>query len=133
MILRLLFDFGMVVLIWLVQLIIYPAFANIAKSKMVCWHQSYTENLGFVVIPLMFVQLGVIIYQTFLQINLYTIASLLVVITLWIITFTLFVPLHNKVAKGNFSESLGKNLIATNWIRTFLWTLLFILNGMIIF
>ena len=133
MILRLLFDFGMVVLIWLVQLIIYPAFANIAKSKMVRWHQSYTKNLGFVVIPLMFVQLGVIIYQTFLQINLYTIASLLVVITLWIITFTLFVPLHNKVAKGNFSESLGKNLIATNWIRTFLWTLLFILNGMIIF
>ena len=126
--LRLLFDFGLVVLIWLVQLIIYPTFSQIASTNLVRWHKRYTTNLGFVVIPLMFGQLGVSIWQVFLDANLFTITSLFMVVSLWAITFVWFVPLHNAVASSAFSERLAEKLVMRNWLRTFLWTLLFVLD-----
>ena len=36
-------DFGAVVLIWLVQLVIYPSFLHYAESDLVNWHKIYTN------------------------------------------------------------------------------------------
>lgn len=128
MLFRLIFDFGLVVLIWLVQLIIYPTFSQIDSNNLVRWHKSYTKNLGFVVIPLMFGQLGISAWQAFMNPNLFTLITLLIVLSLWAITFIWFVPFHNAVANSGFSEQLGEKSVTRNWLRTFLWTLLFVLD-----
>ena len=56
--LTLLADFGLVVLIWIVQLIIYPSFHVVANDAFAAWHKTYMALISYLVIPLMFGQVG---------------------------------------------------------------------------
>ena len=125
-IIRLLLDFGLVVLIWIIQRIVYPSFLYYSSEDLVKWHRIYTSRFSTVVIPLMFTQLGVSIYQVFAHTNLYTASSLVIIILIWITTFAVFVPIHSKISKENSNESDLVSLVNKNWMRTILWTLLFI-------
>lgn len=124
--LRLLFDFGLLVLIWLVQLVIYPSFKFYQKEKLLKWHEKYTLGISVVVIPLMFGQLISSILQLVESQNTYTIGSLILITIVWAITFSQFVPIHGKIAAGKADEVFLKRLVNINWSRTFLWTLIFI-------
>jgi hypothetical protein len=53
LIIRLLLDFGLVVLIWLVQLVIYPGFKFYSPSNLALWHKIYTGRIGVAVVPMM--------------------------------------------------------------------------------
>jgi hypothetical protein len=124
----LLVDAGLMVLIWLVQLVIYPSFTYYQPKDLLKWHQQYTTRLAFVVIPLMLSQLVLAIVAVFYQLDLVNSCSLLIVLFLWIFTFTSFAPLHHKISEGNTNQSLLQLLIRRNWIRTFLWFFLFIVH-----
>jgi hypothetical protein len=124
----LLVDAGLMVLIWLVQLVIYPSFTYYQPKDLLKWHQQYTTRLAFVVIPLMLSQLVLAIVAVFYQLDLVNSCSLLIVLFLWIFTFTFFAPLHHKISEGNTNQSLLQLLIRRNWIRTFLWSFLFIIH-----
>ena len=124
--LRLLFDFGLLVLIWLVQLVIYPGFRYYSKEKLMVWHQKYTFGISWVVIPLLFGQLILAGLQMYQDLNLYTIVSMALITSVWLSTFLQFVPMHNTISKGVFDNNLLNRLIKWNWIRTFLWNLLFL-------
>lgn len=124
-----LIDFGLVVLIWMVQLIAYPSFRFFQKSDLSVWHDYYTRMITFFVIPLMFSQLGLHLYEmitaTFSWVQ---VLSFMMIIAVWLITFLKAVPLHAKIGKGeNIPESIEK-LIQVNWSRTILWTLVFALS-----
>jgi len=125
-ILRLLFDFGLLVLIWIVQRIIYPSFPHYNAKNLINWHKVYTSRLTFIVMPLMLGQLGISIYQLIMDINLYTVLSIMIIIVIWVSTFLQFVPIHAQISKGNASQKMLDSLIQKNWIRTFLWTALFL-------
>lgn len=124
-ILRLLLDFGLVVLIWIIQLIVYPGFLHYSNENLVSWHREYTSRFGFIVMPLMLGQLGISIYQLMTLTNLYTVLSLAIILLIWILTFVIFVPIHAHISKGKASEKMLISLVNKNWIRTFLWSLLF--------
>lgn len=125
---RLLFDFGLVVLIWMVQLIIYPSFQFYPNSNLLEWHLMYTKSISLIVIPLMLGQLIIVAYQ-FLKIrNSYTIISYCGVLLVWLLTFLIFVPMHNEIGTGLISETLLQKLVEYNWFRTIIWTLLFLFN-----
>jgi hypothetical protein len=124
----LLVDTGLVVLIWLVQLIIYPSFTYYKPENLFKWHQKYTTRLAFVVIPLMLSQLVLAIVAFFYQFDLINICCLLIVLFLWLFTFISFAPLHHKISEGNTSQSVLQLLIRKNWIRTFFWSFLFIVH-----
>ena len=125
-ILRLLFDFGLLVLIWIVQRIIYPSFLHYNPKNLISWHKVYTSRLSFIVMPLMLGQLGISIYQLIIEINLYTVLSIIIIIVIWVSTFLQFVPIHAQISKGNASQKMLDSLVKKNWIRTFLWTSLFL-------
>lgn len=125
---RLLLDFGLLVLIWIVQLIIYPGFRHYDTENFVKWHRTYTSRFTFIVLPLMLGQLCITIYQLILNIDPYTVSSLVIIIILWFSTFIQFVPTHANISKGNTSQVLLDSLVKKNWIRTFLWTVLFLLS-----
>ena len=125
-IIRTLLDGGLVVLIWMVQLVIYPSFLYYNKENLIQWHKKYMSSFSLIVIPLMFGQLGISSYQLITQANTYTFTSLFIIIVLWISTFIQFAPIHLNISKGTVSEKMLISLVNKNWIRTFLWTLLFI-------
>lgn len=125
---RMLSDFGLVVLIWMVQLIIYPSFARYTHENLLPWHRMYTKKLASIVIPLMFTQVFVVAYQLYKNQGVFTYCSAILVVLVWLSTFTQFVPLHNNISKGEKVAHSVEKLIQRNWIRTALWTLLFMLS-----
>lgn len=127
-ILSLLFDFGLVVLIWMVQLIIYPNFKYHNQDSLLKWHKKYTVRIAGVVIPLMFGQLLLYLYLVFAQPNVSLYIRTALVISVWIVTFAVFVPLHNTINKGKSSDKILHDLASKNWIRTLIWSLLFVIN-----
>ena len=124
-ILRLLFDFGLLVLIWMVQLIIYPSFKFYSENDLLLWHQKYTAAISFVVIPLMFGQLITATLQVINNQNWFTIGGLTLITAVWVSTFLQFVPMHKAISNGKTSNELLQQLVKKNWLRTALWTLIF--------
>jgi hypothetical protein len=124
----LLVDVGLVVLIWMVQLIVYPSFTYYKPKNLIEWHQKYTTGIAVVVIPLMLTQLVLAIVTVFYQPNFTAIFTLLIVLFLWIFTFLSFAPLHFKISEGKQNQKLLQLLIRRNWIRTFLWSSLFLFH-----
>lgn len=125
---RLITDSGLVVLIWMVQLIVYPSFSHYPPEHLYKWHSVYTGRIAAIVIPLMFGQLIATGIQVFLERDFYTISSSVLVAGVWISTFTQFVPLHHKIAERQELKSSINKLVTKNWVRTFLWSLLFLLS-----
>lgn len=122
-------DFGLFMLIWMVQLIAYPSFRFFQKSDLYPWHEYYTKVITFFVVPLMFSQLGLHLYGM-IKSNFHwiQITSFVMIIVAWLITFLKAVPLHTQISGGqNLPESIA-NLIRVNWLRTVLWTLVFMLS-----
>ena len=131
-IIRLLLDFGLVVLIWMIQRIVYPSFLHYTAENLIIWHKEYTSRFSVIVIPLMIGQLGISIYQAIIVTNLYTVVSLVIVIIIWLSTFLQFVPIHSTISKGQVNEKTLNSLVSKNWLRTFLWSLLFVMNCIVI-
>lgn len=125
-IIRLLLDFGLVVLIWMIQRIVYPSFLHYSAEDLVTWHKEYTSRFSVIVIPLMFGQLSISVYQLITGTSIYTVISLVIIVLIWISTFFQFVPIHSNISKGIVNEKMLVSLVNKNWIRTVLWTLLFL-------
>lgn len=125
---RLLVDAGFIVLIWAVQLVIYPSFKFYSNANLLQWHRLYTKRVTVIVLPLMVSQLVLGFFQLFQIQNLYTISSFIIILVLWVITFTMFVPLHQSIDKGLPIYNVCNKLEKKNWIRTLLWSLLFIIS-----
>ena len=123
---RLALDFGLAVLIWVVQLLIYPSFLHYSPENLQQWHLRYTSRMAIIVIPLMFGQLAITIYQAFCFPNVYTLGSITVLVVIWVVTFIQFVPMHKTITNTTPSRALLENLIKRNRLRTFLWSLLFL-------
>ncbi len=127
-IIRLLVDFGLVVLIWITQLIVYPGFLHYPKSNLMAWHGTYTTMIGYIVAPLMLLQLGLYLHLTLVRFSIPALLALIVVMATWGVTFLQFVPMHGAINTGDFDRVLLTKLVGRNWIRTVLWTLLFIFS-----
>lgn len=122
---QLLIDFGLVILILMVQLIIYPSFSYYKREDLIKWHQKYTGAIGIIVGPLMVAQLFLSVYVVFgRQQNLLGGAHLFLVLATWISTAVQFVPIHNKITKGIHSKKDLENLVFRNWVRVLLWLLI---------
>lgn len=125
-----LFDAAMLVLIWMVQLVVYPSFAFFHLEGLKDWHQRYTGNISRIVVPLMIGQLLVGIYGAFSFPSVVGLIKLAMIFGVWGLTFTIFVPLHNAISGANKNETqlICQNLVKKNWSRTFAWTIIFVLG-----
>ena len=47
---RNLFDFGIVIVVWLAQAIMYPSLAHIERDAFVSWHRKYSSRIAVFVI-----------------------------------------------------------------------------------
>lgn len=121
--LQLIVDSGLFILIWLVQLIIYPSFRYTEKKTFIGWHGKYTALIGLIVIPLMLLQAGGEIVH-FLQQDLRW-QRIALISGVWGATFSLSVPCHKRLHEGGKDLLTINQLVKSNWIRTLLWSVIF--------
>jgi DMSO reductase anchor subunit len=118
-------DFGMCVVLWLVQLVIYPSFLRVEPSALVAWHKVYTFRVSFVILPLMLGQLALAILTVLDHPSILEWTAFALVIVCWILTFFVSVPLHRKIEQNDSTRETRQKLITTNWPRTILWSVIF--------
>ena len=119
---QLLLATGMVALIWCVQIVIYPQFRDVGEPYWHDYHQNYMRRFACVVVPVMLAEIA-FAACSLLVIGDHTlpIIGFLLVGALWGSTSLIQVPLHRELSVG-FSLDVHRKLVATNWIRTVLWT-----------
>ncbi len=111
-------------LIWLVQLVHYPFFryADLhAFEEAMSFHK---KKISLIVVPVMFAELLSSFWLSLFS-DLYTafhVAGLVIVLVIWIVTFTTQVPLHSKLSEKREPDVIHR-LVKSNWIRTLLWTI----------
>lgn len=122
--LRLVVDAALFVLIWLVQMIIYPSFLYMSQAELDTWHPIYTRRISYFVIPLMFSQVGLTFYLWTQMSLISQIVQLILLAGVWLSTFLLSVPCHNQISRGEVNEACLRRLVITNWPRTVMWTVM---------
>lgn len=127
-VLTLMINSGLCVLIWIVQLVVYPSFRHYSEAEIKYWHPIYTVQITYIVLPLMLSQLGVYIYTATSTSSWPTLLILALVLATWLATFLISVPLHRAIDQQTDSMPAREKLIQTNWIRTIIWTLILVLS-----
>ncbi len=124
---KLLVDFGVFILIWLVQLIIYPGFQYADPQQFKGWHDRYTSTVTVFVMPLMLGQVAVYGYQLVYQPSIILGIQVVLIAVCWLLTFGWMVQLHGQLGKGWSSEVVAK-LVRKNWVRTIAWSGVFLFD-----
>ena len=121
-------NFGLVVLIWIIQLIIYPTFYQVETARFVRWHMWYTTRISFIVVPLMVSQVmafgWLLIKNGPLPV---LVAQTVLVCLVWALTFFVSVPCHNALSVKKDDLQIAR-LVSTNWLRTAAWSLVAVLD-----
>ncbi|MCS7025938.1 MAG: hypothetical protein NZV14_14135 [Bryobacteraceae bacterium] len=113
-------------LIWFVQVVHYPLMARVGRSGFAEYEQAHSASTTLVVAAPMLIELGTAIWLVAFPParNLSGAAwlGLILVVLIWASTWLLQVPQHEILAHG-FESQAHQRLVATNWIRTWLWSL----------
>lgn len=127
---NLIFDTATLVLIWAVQLAIYPGLTYYGHAQLKVWHRSYTKRITLVVLPLMLGQMAFSIGSVLSERSYLTTTKLGLIAIIWIMTFSIFVPLHHSIddADESHTKYITLKLVKKNWWRTLLWSLVFMLS-----
>jgi len=113
---------ALVGIIWIIQLVHYPGFKFIAQDSTQDFHLLHTSRITPIVAPLMCAELVFTCLDIYKKPNAVSGLHLALVLIIWLSTFIMQVPLHQKLKLEFEQESIDK-LIKTNWIRTSAWTL----------
>ena len=116
-------------LIWFVQVVHYPLLARLGGAYFLAYHREHCARTGYVVAPLMLVELGTAAVLTYLLAAAPGVArtaawvglSLLGVI--WASTVLVQIPQHNRLAAVGPEPATLTALVRGNWLRTAAWTL----------
>ena len=113
---------ALVGLIWTIQMVHYPLFAQVGPEHFVAYHRRHTREITLVVGPLMLAEL-VTAALLVLEGNRdpWLLASLPLLALNWISTWFVQIPLHNTLVTG-FEAHAHRRLVTTNWWRTAAWS-----------
>jgi hypothetical protein len=112
-------------LIWFVQIVAYPLFAQVGPAEFARYHAAHSSLITMVVGPLMLVELVAAIAwavdggaDTSRPVAW---AGLLLVLVAWGVTAFVSVPQHAVLGRG-FDVQAHATLVTTNWLRTLAWS-----------
>jgi len=122
-------------LIWTIQCVHYPIFHRLDSTRFTDHIQFHKVSISLLVVPAMTVELGTSAWLAWSAPSHQFLhqVGFIAVVTIWLITFFIQVPIHNKLSQARNTDSINR-LVTSNWIRTFLWSFkailsLIILNG----
>lgn len=118
---------GLLVLIWTVQIVIYPGMHGWDRDRFDALHRDYVPRISFIVLPLMAAQAALALHQVMLVPNLISAAQVVLIGAVLAMTFFISVPLHKRLSAGYDAQTVTR-LIGTNWLRTISWSLISLLD-----
>lgn len=109
-------------LIWLVQVVHYPAFEYVSNEKFVAFEKFHTSRISLIVVPVMIIEIftGAMLYWYY-RTDFFTLILALIVL-IWLVTMLFSVPSHHTLAQHKCGKAINK-LVVTNWLRTVLWSI----------
>ena len=113
------------------QIVTYPLLKYVNRD-FTLFHQKYVSRIGFIVAPIMVLELTVVgkmVIDDFYNPLIKLLAFFTILI--WLSTFFIQVPIHKQLSKGKNLTRL-KILITSNWIRTIGWSLKLALSATLI-
>ncbi len=122
LILNLILSAALFGVIWMVQLVAYPSLHSVPEEDFVDHHKEYMGTISWIVMPLMLAEIilgGWLVARSGVQGEWFF--PFMLILMIWLTTFFIQVPQHNKLTDGKDSVIIRK-LVNGNWIRTFLWT-----------
>ena len=109
--------FGLILVIHFVH---YKSFHFIDTEKFVEFHNFHTKNISYLVIPLMIIEAFTSILICFFYYGFLPLINLILVLSIWLVTFSFQVPSHKILSNGKSDNEIN-HLIDKNLIRVFLW------------
>ena len=119
-------DFAMFVIIWIVQVIVYPSFLFLEPKSFQLWHTCYCGRISYFVLPLMIMQVLESIGSCFFVDTESEWFRLTGVLLAWMVTFLHSAPLHKKLSMKGKVDGDIKSLIRGNLLRSIAWTFVFL-------
>ncbi|MDH3808231.1 MAG: hypothetical protein OES29_06340 [Desulfuromonadales bacterium] len=116
----------MVGLIWLVQIVHYPLFSRVGVSSFSDYHKRHTHRITIIVAPLMLLELATGLLLWFrMPLQSFWLFNTMAMALIWGSTALWQVPLHKQLALADGAARLAliRQLVASNWLRTFFWSL----------
>ncbi len=112
-------------LIWFVQLVHYPMFANVPSPAFASYEATHQRRTAWAVGPPMVVELITAFAYLWLapapHPNWLPWIGIALVAVLWLSTALWFGPVHGRLQAG-FDAQLHAKLVNYNWLRTACWT-----------
>ncbi|MEM9862970.1 MAG: hypothetical protein AAF938_15350 [Myxococcota bacterium] len=116
----------MTAVIWFVQLVHYPLFARVGDGAFNAYEAEHVTRITWIVMPLMLAELvsaGLLVLR---EPSPWALSGAALVGVIWLSTALLQVPLHGALQSG-FDADVHTRLVRSNWVRTFAWSLRFLL------
>ncbi|MCU0706485.1 MAG: hypothetical protein MUF18_21220 [Fimbriiglobus sp.] len=107
----------MVGVIWFVQVVHYPLMAGQTPE----YAREHQRRTGWVLGPVMLVELGTAVALAGIAPTWASVGGLVLLVAVWASTWGVQVPCHRKLLNKPDPTALHR-LVATNWVRTALWT-----------
>jgi hypothetical protein len=117
-----LLNLAMAVVIWMVQIIVYPGLAALDEPRLRAWHPRYSRRIAYFVVPLMTGKAALVGLAVLRDGGAAALAMAAMEILCWAATFALAVPQHRRIAAGREPLAAARRLVTVNWPRTALWT-----------
>lgn len=116
----------MVGLIWFVQIVHYPLMGEVPAEAFPAYAKAHQRRTTWVVGPVMLMEGGSALLLFWLPHGdfagtLMRWIGLALLVLIWISTFAVQVPLHERLA-SRFDKAAWRRLVVTNWLRTIAWT-----------
>jgi hypothetical protein len=112
-------------LIWFVQEVHYPLFAAVGREASAAYATAHQARTSWVVGPPMLLEAGCALWLALRPHpdvpRAWALWGLGLVAALWLSTALLQVPRHRALLEG-FAEGPHRALVASNWLRTALWS-----------
>ena len=116
---------GMAGVIWFVQLVHYPLFAEVGVRQWAAYHREHSRRTTWVVaLPMtadLVSSLALLVLPPAGVSGALLAAGAVAAVVTWVATGALAVPAHRRLASG-WNAGVGRRLTLTNWVRTFAWS-----------
>ncbi len=107
----------MVGAVWFVQVVHYPLMAGQSAA----YAREHVRRTGWVLGPVMLAELGTAAALAWLAPGWPSLVGLALLLAIWASTWGVQVPCHNRLTVA-FDAAAHRRLVATNWVRTALWS-----------
>lgn len=112
-------------LIWVIQLVHYPLFANVGDAEFQAYERDHMRRIGWIVGPVMLAELftavGLLLRRPAGVDPLLVWAGFAMVVAIWASTAVIQGPTHVRLSRRK-DEGLIRRLVVSNWLRTMLWS-----------